>query len=99
MNKKITITIAENIRSKPYEILKPNISVEYEVPEGVDIQEFYQEKYCEVKRIWNMHLYNMVFNTDKRHEFNSIKEYATNMVLGKENFPVFKLTKKQGGKS
>ena len=41
-SKKIVITIAENIRGKPYEILKPNISVEYEVPEGADIEEFYQ---------------------------------------------------------
>ena len=92
-SKKIVITIAENIRGKPYEILKPNISVEYDVPEGADIEEFYQEKYREVKRIWNMHLYNMVYNLDKRHDTKSLKEYARDMVLGKESFPVFKLNK------
>ena len=36
--------------------------MEYEVPDGVNLEEFYQEKYREVKRIWNMHLYNMVYN-------------------------------------
>lgn len=96
--RKITITIAENIRGKPYEILKPNISMEYEVPDGADLEEFYQEKYREVKRIWNMHLYNMVYNTEKRNEFGDIKEYAKDMVLGKESYPVFKLTKR-GDKS
>lgn len=92
-NKKIVITIAENIRGKPYEILKPNISVEYEVPDGENIEEFYQEKYREVKRIWNMHLYNMVYNTDQRNGSKNLKEYAREMVLGKESFPVFKLKK------
>tara|TARA_R100000008_G_C3586267_1_gene172574 strand:+ start:2805 stop:3110 length:306 start_codon:yes stop_codon:yes gene_type:complete len=92
--RKITITIAENIRSKPYEILKPTISVEYEVPDGWEVQEYYELKYREVKRIWNMHLYNMVYNTEKRTEIGDIKEYAKEMVLGKESFPVFKLTKK-----
>lgn len=93
--RKIVITIAENIRGKPYEILKPNISMEYEVPDGINLEEFYQEKYREVKRIWNMHLYNMVYNTEKRNEFGDIKEYAKEMVLGKESYPVFKLTKKE----
>ena len=93
--RKITITIGENIRTKPYEIIKPTVSMEYEVPDGVDAEEFYQEKYREVKRIWNMHLYNMVYNTDIRATCKNINEYADSMVLGREKFPVFKLTKEE----
>tara|TARA_B100000902_G_C27000981_1_gene759852 strand:- start:165 stop:461 length:297 start_codon:yes stop_codon:yes gene_type:complete len=93
--KKITITIAENIRVKQYEIIKPAISMEYEVPEGVDLEEFYQEKYRETKRLWNMHLYNMVYNVDVRRDAKNLHEYVDNMILGRERFPVFKLDKKE----
>ena len=35
----------------------------------------------------------MVYNLDKRHDTKGLKEYARDMVLGKESFPVFKLNK------
>ena len=86
---KINITIAENIRTRPYEIIKPTISMEFEVPEGKDIQDFYQEKYRVVKRIWNMHLYNMLYNVDVRKNSKSVFDFAEDLVLGKEKFPKF----------
>jgi hypothetical protein len=93
---KINITIAENIRTRPYEIIKPTISMEFEVPEDEDIQDFYQEKYRVVKRIWNMHLYNMLYNTTNRNQIGDVHKYAEQLVLGKEKFPKFILNKKEG---
>ena len=93
---KISITIAENIRVKQYEIIKPTISMEFEVPEGVEIQDFYQEKYRVVKRIWNMHLYNMLYNTTNRNQIGDVHKYAEQLVLGTEKFPKFILKKKEG---
>ena len=49
--KKITITVGESIRVQPYETIKPVVTMEYEVPDDVDLDEYYQEKYKEVKRI------------------------------------------------
>ena len=86
---KINITISENIRTRPYEIIKPTISMEFEVPEGEDIQDFYQEKYRVVKRIWNMHLYNLLYNVDVRKNSKSVFDFAEDLVLGKEKFPKF----------
>ena len=94
---KITITINEAIRVAPYEVVKPSISIEYEVPRGVtDVEEFYKEKYREVKRIWNMHLYNMLYNTTNRNQIGDVHKYAEQLVLGKEKFPKFILNKKEG---
>ena len=99
---KITITINEAIRVAPYEVVKPSISIEYEVPRGVtNIEEFYKEKYREVKRIWNMHLYNQLYSTSKRHKAEDIFEFAQDLVLGKEEFPTFVLkenSKRKGEK-
>jgi hypothetical protein len=97
---KITITINESIRVAPYEVIKPSISIEYEVPQGtISIDDFYKEKYREVKRIWNMHLYNQLYSSSKRHKTEDLFEFAQDLVLGKEQFPTFVLkTKKKENK-
>ena len=87
--KKISITIGESIRVQPYETVKPIVTVDYEMPDSADIDEFYQEKYKEVKRIWNMHLYNMLYNVDVRKNSKSVFDFAEDLVLGKEKFPKF----------
>jgi len=93
---KINITISETIRVAPYEVIKPGISCEYEVPQGVtDVAVFYQEKYREVKRLWNMHLYNMLYNTSKRSGTKDVFDFAEDLLLGKEKFPIFKLKKQK----
>ena len=84
--KKISITIGESIRVQPYETVKRIVTMDYEVPDSVDLDDFYQEKYKEVKRIWNMHLYNMLYNVDLR---KIAKVYLTLLkiwYLGKRNF-------------
>ena len=96
---KIVITINESIRVAPYEVIKPSISIEYEVPQGiVSIDDFYKEKYKEVKRIWNMHLYNQLYSTSKRHASEDIFEFAQDLIIGKEKFPTFVLKPKKGEK-
>jgi membrane-bound lytic murein transglycosylase MltF len=87
--KKITITIGESIRVQPYETIKPIVTVEFEVPDNEDLEEFYQEKYKETKRIWNMHLYNLLYNADVRKNSKSVFDFAEDLVLGKEKFPKF----------
>jgi len=96
---KITITINESIRVAPYEVVKPSISIEYEIPRGVtDISKFYKEKYKEVKRIWNMHLYNQLYSTSKRHASDDLFEFAQDLILGKEKFPTFVLKENSNNK-
>ena len=93
---KINITISETIRVAPYEVIKPAISCEYEVPQGVtDVAVFYQAKYREVKRLWNMHLYNMLYSTSTRGGHDNIFDFAEELLLGKEKFPTFKLRKQK----
>ena len=87
--KKITITIGESIRVQPYETVKPVVTMEFEVPDGVNLDDYYQEKYKEVKRIWNMHLYNLLYNVDVRKNSKSVFDFAEDLVLGKEKFPKF----------
>ena len=87
--KKITITIGESIRVQPYETVKPVVTMEFEVPDGVNLDDYYQEKYKEVKRIWNMHLYNILYNVDVRKNSKSVFDFAEDLVLGKEKFPKF----------
>ena len=87
--KKITITIGESIKVQPYETIKPIVTMEYEVPEDKDLEDFYQEKYKETKRIWNMHLYNLLYNVDVRKNSKSVFDFAEDLVLGKEKFPKF----------
>jgi len=96
MANQITIEISEGIRVAPYEIIKPMISMTYDVPEDVDLEDFYKEKYREVKRIWNKHLFNQLYNSKVRLEDEDVWAYAHKMVSGKEKFPVFKpKTKKE----
>lgn len=89
MANSINIEISESIRVAPYEVVKPTISVSYEVPEDADLEAFYKEKYREVKRIWNKHLFNLLYNSKVRLE-EDVWAYAHKMVSGKEKFPVFK---------
>ena len=74
----------------------PGYSKARNASDGEDIQEFYQEKYRVVKRIWNMHLYNMLYSTTNRNQINNVHQYAEQLVLGKEKFPKFILNKKEG---
>jgi len=99
--KRITIKIAEGIRVAPYEVIKPEIAMEFDVPDDVDLEKFYREKYKEVKRIWNLHLYNLLFNTDARQKANNVFDYATELVKFNEKFPtfVFKDKEKKDGDS
>lgn len=90
MARTINIEISEGIRVAPYEIIKPTISVSYEVPDNVDLEDFYKEKYREVKRIWNKHLFNQLYNSKVRLEEEDVWAYAHKIVSGKEKFPVFK---------
>ena len=87
---KITITISHTIRVQPYEMIKPEVSMDFEVPEGTDLDEFYQEKYKEVKRFWNKLLYNHVFDLKNRNDIDNIYAYAKDLVTGKEIIPTFK---------
>ncbi len=95
MARRINIEISETIRVAPYEVIKPTISVSYDIPEGRDIDEFYKEKYREVKRTWNKHLFNLLYNSKIRLEEEDIWAYAHKMVSGREKFPVFKPKKKK----
>lgn len=88
--RRITIDITEAIRVRPYEVIKPSISITFDVPRGVNLEKFYLMKYKEVKRIWNLHLYNLLYNTRARHAAPNIFDYAEDLVLGKEKFPTFK---------
>jgi len=96
MDRQINIEISETIRLAPYEVIKPSISMTYEVPEEADIKEFYQEKYREVKKLWNMHLYNQLYNSSNRIDMEDTWAFAQKMVSGKEKFPVFKSKNKKG---
>jgi len=89
--RKITIEISETIRGKPYEVIKPTISVTYTVPNGEDLEKFYKRKYKDVKRIWNLHLYNMLYNTSRRHKSKSIYKFAESLIADEEKFPTFKI--------
>ena len=95
---KITIEISQTIRVVPYEMIKPGISMEFEVPEGIDIKEFYKEKYKEVKQVWNMHLYNLLFDTSQRSKAQDAFDYAKTLILEGEKFPTFRLKNDKGGK-
>ena len=88
--RKITIKISESIRVAPYEVIKPEIAMEFEVPDDVNLEDFYREKYKVVKRIWNMHLYNQLFNVKKRQKEDNVFEFARMLMKGKEEFPTFK---------
>ncbi len=92
---KITIDISETIRVAPYETIRPGISIEFEVPEGADVKEFYLKKYRDVKNLWNLHLYNLLYDTTQRTKVKDIFEHAQNLILGPEKFPMFKLKKKK----
>jgi len=93
---RITIEISQTIRVAPYEMIKPTIGMEFEVPEGADVKKFYLEKYREVKKIWNLHLYNLLYDTKHREKAKSIYEYAQSLVLDQEVFLTFKSMKKKG---
>lgn len=93
--REIYIEISEGIRVAPYEIIKPTIGIKFEVPEEVNIEEFYKEKYRVVKRLWNMHLYNLLYNTSQRHKKDSAFDYAQQLILSKEKFPTFIIKKKK----
>lgn len=84
--KSITIEISETIRVAPYEVIKPGITGTFEIPPGVDVDEFYQECYRELKRLWNKQLINMLHNSDKRMETEDVKSFALDLLHGKEKF-------------
>ena len=89
--RRITIEISETIRGKPYEVIKPSISVAYDVPDGENLEDFYKKKYKEVKRIWYLHLYNMLYNTSRRHKTKSLYKFAEGLIADEEKFPTFKV--------
>ncbi len=95
---KIVIEISQTIRVAPYEMIKPTIGMEFEIPEGADVKKFYLEKYREVKKIWNLHLYNLLYDTKRREKVESIYEYAQSLVLDQETFLTFRPKKKKGSK-
>ncbi len=88
----ITIEISQTIRAKPYETIKPTISMVFPIPSrpDLDMAEFYREKYKEVKKIWNLHLYNILFDVSRRNKLKDVFEHAKNLVIGGETFPTFK---------
>lgn len=85
----LTIIITESIRIAPYETIKPSISMSFDIPSGTDVEEFYKKKYRIVKRIWNLHLYNLLYNTSQRHKAETIFSFAENLILKNEGFPTF----------
>lgn len=86
----ITIIITESIRIAPYETIKPSISMSFDIPLNTDIEEFYKRKYRIVKRIWNLHLYNLLYNTSRRHKAETVFGFAEDLILKNEGFPTFK---------
>lgn len=92
---KILIEISQTIRIAPYTMVKPTIGIEFEVPEGTDVKEFYLEKYREVKKIWNLHLYNLLYDTKNREAAENLYKYVQTLVLDQEKFLKLKPKKKK----
>jgi len=96
MPKTINVGITETIRHAEFQNIKPSISAEFDVPEDCqNLQQFYIDCYKVVKKVWNMHLYNMLFNTQQRKEASSLMEFAGTLVTGKEKMPKFKFKEKE----
>ena len=101
MSNKITIEISQTIRVRPYETIKPSIAMDFDLPKTWDEMDekrktaWYRERYKDVKKIWNLHLYNLLYDTSKRHKAEDVFEYAQDLVLGEETFPTFKKKRKQ----
>lgn len=95
----IYIEINEGIRVAPYEIIKPIIGMKFEIPDGANIEDFYKEKYRVVKRMWNLHLYNLLYNTSQRHKHDNAYNYAQALISGKEKFPTFVIKNNKKGET
>ena len=99
----ITIGISQTIRTQPYEMVKPSIDISFDLPSGtsldteLDIEEFYKEKYPEVKRIWNLHLYSLLYDTTKRRKAGSAFKHVQSLI-SEETFPTYRVKKKPSKK-
>jgi hypothetical protein len=95
MPKTITISIGETVRHKEWENIKPEVSAEFNVPEDCDnLDQYYNECYKVLKKVFNLHLYNMLFNTQERKKSDSLINFITELITGKEKFPKFKFKEK-----
>ena len=90
---KMTISIGETINLGNYESVKPEITVEFnwdELKDQREISEIYQELYPEVKRLFNMHLYNLLFDVQTRREADSPFSYVLSLKEKGEKSHYFK---------
>ncbi len=94
--KEITITISETVRYQPYENIKPEVTATWDVPADVDLDEFYLEKYQDLKKIYNRHLYLLLYHVQKRLKgFNGNPfKHVKGLLKGNETFPHFRPTTK-----
>ena len=96
MPKSITVSIGETIRLREWENIKPIISAEFDVPEDCDsIEQYYNDCYRVIKKVFNLHLYNMLFNTQERKKSDSLINFVSELITGKERFPKFKFKEKK----
>jgi len=78
----MTISIGETINLGNFESIKPEISVEFDgdaLKDNRALSEIYQELYPEVKRIFNMHLFNLLFDVQSRRKADSAFSYILNL--------------------